>query len=269
MLGKDALHSQGREYLALVTLAFVEALDAAKNMEEMFRALECAANSLGFEGVSFTYIPPVILHNLESTSPVFIKSTSFSDGFISHYDEESLGEHDFVIKRVLESDFQPVHWWQEVERRRLTREEKYVVDVARQDYEIENAISIPTYKRDDGVAGITVTSNERKYYFDKLFDERIDVLKRLSRLFSDRMILNPQYQANFLKPFLANLSYTEKQVIILLGNGEPLKKAAKKLNISYGYACNVMEKLKAKFGNVTREQLFYLAGVMNFHNLEG
>jgi DNA-binding CsgD family transcriptional regulator len=267
MFSENHSHSHGRGRYALVALDFIEQLDSAQTMEEMFQVLERTANQLGFEGVSYTYIPPVILNNLEISSPIFVKSDSFSDGFICHYEEENLGEHDFVIKRVQESDFQPVHWWQEVERRRLTGQEKYVVDVARSDYDIENAISIPTYKRDDGVAGITITSQERKYYFDKLFDERINIFKQLCRIFSDRIMLNPKYHVQFVKPFLDTLSYTEKQVLIALANGIPLKKAASQLKISPGYASNVMEKLKSKFGNVSRDQLFYLAGVMNITEL--
>lgn len=259
--------SQGREQFALVTLEFIEQLDNAANMGALFQALERAANQLGFEGVSYTYIPPQILNNLETSSPVFVKSDSFSDGFITHYEEDHLGEHDFVIKRVLENDFVPVHWQQEIERRRLSHQEKRVVEIARNDYDIENAISIPTYKRDDGVAGITVISRERKYFFDKLFDERIKLFSRLCRIFSDRITLNPEYQVNFVKPFLNSLTFTEKQLLLLLASGVPLKKAAYQLNVSYGYAGNVMDKLRAKFGDITRERLFYLAGVMKFHRL--
>ena len=267
MTSKEDLPPQGSERHPLIALDFIEQLDNAVNLEGLFLALERAANQLGFEGVSYTYIPPLILNNLEASSPVFIKTDSFSDGFITQYEQDHLGEHDFVIKRVLENDFLPVHWQQEVERRRLNRQEKRVVEIARNDYDIENAISIPTYKRDDGVAGITVTSQENKYFFDKLFDERIKLFSRLCRIFSDRITLNPDYQVNFVKPFLSTLSCTERSLLLLVAEGVPLKKAADRLNISYGYSSNVMDKLRVKFGDVSRERLFYLAGVMKFHQM--
>lgn len=91
----------------------------------------------------------------------------------------------------------------------------------------------------------------------------------LCRIFSDRMILTTQYHANFIIPFLKSLSHTEKKLLLLLANGMHLKKATAQINIKYGYACNVMERLRAKFGGVSREQLFYTAGTMHFHHLIG
>lgn len=266
-MNMDINSLQGRDTYSNLIFDFIESLDEAQSMNQLFQALESVANKLGFEGVSYTYIPPVILNNLQENSPVFVKSDSFSDDFITHYEEDNLGEHDFVIKCVLNNDLQPVHWWQAVEQRRVDKQEKRLIEIARSDYNIENAISIPTFKNGDSIAGVSITSSDNKYYFDKLFDERIKIFGRLCRIFSDRIILTPQYQAKFYLPFLKKLSYTEKQLLLLLAQGIPLKKAAEKANIKYGYAGNVVEKLRMKFGNVTREQLLYIAGVIRFHSL--
>lgn len=263
----DVNSLQGSNAYANMVLDFIESLDNSKTMSDLFHSLEVVANQLGFEGVSYTYIPPVILNNLQENSPVFVKSDAFSDGFISQYEEDNLGEHDFVIKCVLNNDLKPVHWWQAVEQRRVDRDEKRLIEIARSDYQIENAISIPTFKNGDSIAGVSITSSEDKYYFDKLFDERIQLFGRLCRIFSDRIILTPQYQANFYLPFLKKLSFTEKQLLLLLAEGVPLKRAAEKANIKYKYAGNVVERLRVKFGDVSRERLFYIAGLIRFHSL--
>lgn len=251
----------------LILLDYIDALDIAENLDELFAALQKAAFQLGFDGISYTYIPAVIIGALGDIPPVFKVSESFNPKFIDHYAEALFGEDDFTIKRITAGDLTPMNWWAEARNKTITSDEKHVIEVARDDYQLQNGLSIPTYSQNGSIAGVSAISFDKDQHFSRLCGENTRLLQKIARLFSDRVIASPDYHANFYLPFLQKLSFTQKSVLRLLSQGVHLKQIAARLNISYKYASNVVDQLREKFGSVSRERLLYLAGLMQFEEL--
>ena len=245
----------------------MEELDQADELQSMFTALENAACRLGFDGVLYSYVPSVVSESLEKYSPVFIKTDSYDNAYIQHYMEAGFAEHDFTVKRISAGVLQPINWWQEVENKTLSCKEKHIIDVARHDYHLCHGATIPTLYNIDGAAGISVISLDRSQSFTTLYQNNLKSLRTIGRHFSDRVLLSAKYRGGFYLPFLQKLSATQQQVLKGLALGQHLKKIAADLNISYRYACNVVDQLREKFGHVSRERMMYMAGLMGFDAL--
>ena len=253
--------------LESVLTDFLEKIGLATNINDMFAALERAAISLGFDNISYTYVPSVIGNNLYQLSPIFLISQSYETKFISHYVSEKLGQDDFTIKRIKHGDMTPMNWWGEAKMKTLTHKEQKVIEIARNDYGIRHGITIPTYSSNKGIAGISVTSSESNEVFSLLCKERLKTIKAISQIFNDRVLISPEILNNFMHPFLQKLTDTEKAVLKKLSQGVAPKKIAHDLNSSQKYVNNVIAILRIKFGGITRDQLLYAAGLMAFDEL--
>ena len=246
---------------------FLERIGLATNINDMFAALERAAILLGFDNISYTYVPLVIGNNLYQLSPIFLVSQSYETRFISHYVSEKLGQDDFTIKRIQNGDMSPMNWWEEAKKKTLSHKEQRVIEIARNDYGIRHGITIPTYSNNNGIAGVSVTSSESNAVFSLLCKERLTTIKAISQIFSDRVLISPKIRQNFMTPFLQKLTDMEKNVLKKLSQGFAPKIIAYELNSSQKYVNNVIATLRVKFGNITRDQLLYAAGLMAFDEL--
>lgn len=253
----------------LLFMDFIEDLDEAKNLDELFEALEKLSQLLGFECISYTYVPEAIGGSLERFAPIFKISKNYEQKFIDHYVHESFAEQDFTIKRIKQGDLSPMVWWHEAGKGAISDQEKKVIEVAREDYGLRNGLSIPTLSRGGSIAGVSVICREKDKPFAKLMQDNIRLLRHASIIFSDRVLARENYYSVFFSPLLERLSDTEKQLLQGLVKGMHLKQLAPELGISYKYAGNAMEKLRTKLGHVTREQLLYMVGTMDVSSLQG
>ena len=83
-----------------VLLDFINEIDVAVDLDSHFLALEKAATALGFENVSYTYVPSVLGKSLQQFAPVFKLSRTYNMAFIERYSQEMFAQHDFTIKRI-------------------------------------------------------------------------------------------------------------------------------------------------------------------------
>jgi hypothetical protein len=250
-----------------VLIEFINEIDTATDLDTHFEALEKAVAALGFENVSYTYVPSVLGNSLQRYAPVFKLSRFYNMAFIEHYSQEMFAQHDFTIKRIQSGDLRPMNWWEEADRKVLDSNEKHVIEVARQDYGIRHGISLPTFSDGASIAGVSVTSPDSDHHFDLLYTERLDTMRKIARIFSDRVLIMPQNRASFLLPILERLSQTEKMLLQKLSQGKVLKTAATEIGIGHRYAGDVVERLRGKLGNISREQLLYIAGMLEFSKL--
>ena len=250
-----------------ILLDFIKAADSTNDIDTLFKALEKAALDLGYDTISYTYIPSCLVETIPQFSPIFKISQSFDTRFIEHYATENFAAHDFTIKRINEGSLEPMVWWDEANKGILSRKEKRVIDVARTDYGMRHGISIPTYSNRSDMAGVSLTSSESDHHFLLLRTESLAAIRNISRIFSDRVLAIPHVNNVFLAPLLASLSATEKLILQGLCKGASLKIVACELNISHKYAGNVVESLRRKLGNISRDRLLYIAGLIEFHSL--
>jgi len=247
-----------------VLLDFINEIDTAVDLDSHFQALEKAATELGFENVSYTYVPSVLGNSLQQFAPVFKLSRSYNLAFIEHYSLANFAQHDFTIKRIRGGDLRPMSWWEEAGRKALSGEEQHVIDVAREDYGIRHGLSLPTFSDGASIAGVSVTSPDSDHHFELLDTERRETMRKIARIFSDRVLVMPQNRAAFLLPILERMSLTEKLLLKTLAQDKTLKAAAAELNISFRYAGDVFERLRSKLGNISRDQLLYIASMLEF-----
>jgi DNA-binding CsgD family transcriptional regulator len=159
-------------------------------------------------------------------------------------------------------------WWREAEDKRLTPSELEVITVARQEYGIHQGISVPTFTDGYNIAGVSVTREEMDGGFDQLCAERGDYLRKMSLMFSDRVLCLSEARTVFMAPLLQSLSTTEKRVLCALAKGCNLKAVCQEMKLDYKYVANsVIKNLRKKFGNVSRDTLMYEAGILNITHL--
>jgi len=254
--------------LQQVFLDFCDDLYACRDVDGMFAALEKAVQAMGFDNLSYTYVPGALGQSLTQLAPIFKLSRTYNTRFIQHYSEAKFGKDDFTIKRIMQGDLTPMVWWEEAGDKRLTQSELEVIAVAREDYGICHGVSVPTFTDRRSIAGVSVTREETDASFDQLWRERGDYLRKMSIMFSDRVLCMTEVKALFMAPILQSLSPTEKQVLCELAKGRNVKAVCQELHLDYKYVANsVLKSLRKKFGNVTRDTLMYEAGLLNITHL--
>lgn len=242
-------------------LDFADGLYATSNLDEMFALLETAILKLGFDGVSYTYVPRVIADSDIQVKPVFKVSREYNKKFIDHYTEANFSKDDFTIKRILSGNLSPIIWWQECDNGRLVKDEINVITVARADYRIQHGISFPTYTDGSGFAGVSVVSCENDKSFYILCSENTNLVRRMSFMFSDRVLSRPEFFSPFYTPFIEQLTSTEKLVLNGLISGTSIKKIAADAGRDYKYIANfVIPALRKRFGNINRNKLLVEIG---------
>jgi Autoinducer binding domain. len=254
--------------LQQVFLDYCETLYSAQDIDTMFAGLEKAVQAMGFDNVSYTYVPSALGQSLHQLAPIFKISRGYNTKFIQHYSEARFGKDDFTIKRITGGDLTPMIWWREAKDKRLNKSEQEVIEVARQDYGIYQGVSLPTYTDGRSIAGVSITREERDVDFDQLYKERGAYLRKMAMMFSDRVLCLTEARAVFMMPIIQSLSLTEKQVLCELAKGRNLKAVCLELKLDYKYVANsVIKSLRKKFGNVTRDTLMYEAGLLDIARL--
>ena len=87
-----------------ILMGFVERLYAASDIDSLFNALEWAVKQLGFDHVSYTYVPDLLNRLLGDLSPVFKLSEAYPVDFIDQYAACNFGQHDFTIKKISQGE---------------------------------------------------------------------------------------------------------------------------------------------------------------------
>ncbi|MDD5393254.1 MAG: hypothetical protein PHE17_09565 [Thiothrix sp.] len=142
-----------------------------------------------------------------------------------------------------------------------------MIALARADYGIRNALTIPTMTNKDGIAGASIISSEHDAPFALLKQEKLDTLFLITRAFHSCVLAEQQLSKQFLRPFLASLNQKEIDILRHLARGEPFKRIEYSVDVaSYRVAANILDKLRGKFGGITRDRLMFLVGLLHLLN---
>lgn len=136
-------------------------LYACNSVNDQFDVYSKYVTKLGFEGCSYAFIPHVVLDtNLhKKESPIFFKSREFSETFLAEYTEQRFDQNDFTIRAIRENILHPLDWQASLHSNYLTDKEKDVIQIARSDHGICNAISIPIENNKAGISGVSLTTS--------------------------------------------------------------------------------------------------------------
>ena len=251
---------------------FVEELYSANSLWERFYIYQKYVNRLGFYSASYTFIPSIQLD--QPLPPIFLYTSEFPKGFLQQYTEQNLARHDFTLRLARDYKVAPsLNWcepldWREHEvSGKLLPQEAAVIEQARVDYGIINAVSIPTMMSEAGVAGMSIISHENDCLFEKLKVKSLPTLLSCSQIFHDMNYASSDLNYAFLMPFIQNLKPKEIQILRYLASGKNLKAIEDSTGISYGYASNLLNELRARLGGISRDKLMYLIGAVNLFNL--
>lgn len=236
-------------------------LRSVSTLTERFSYYTRCVDALGFDGVTYTYVPNVSLSTLAHFPPVFLRTDDYPIGFLEHYAAERLDQYDFTIRKVKSNDLSPMDWREHELSGLVSEKESAVIALAREDYGIRNALSIPTMLWTAGGSGVSVISHERDEVFAKLKRERLETLVRCSQAFHDVSFSSAELPRVFIRPFRDSLKPKELQILNHLANGKHLKTIGQ--GISYQYAARVLDELRARMGGITKDRLMYLVGQLN------
>lgn len=245
---------------------FVDDLYRVETVRERFHVYETYITGLGFDGATYTFFPSVLWQLSNTFSPIFLHTQEYPTAFLNHYAQANFHEQDFTIRLGHSAHVPLIMDWREHEVQGLvTRDENVVIQIAREEYGIRNALTIPTLRPKSGIGGMSVISTEKDAIFQKLKQENLETLLRCTQLFHDISFHNAKSSAMFVQPFLKTLKPKEIQILKHLALGYPLKQIDQ--GISYRYAANRLDELRARMGGITKDKLMYLIGQLHLLDL--
>ncbi len=235
-------------------------------LDERFKIFEKYVQTLGFEGVSYTFMPEFYLKDDYQQAPAFMSSELFPRSFIEQYTDDRFDKNDFTVRRIKSKQLRPMDWQMCGRSDELSQEEKNVITTADHEHGIKNAISIPTMSKEVGIAGASIISTVSNTDFQKLKDEKLETLRLCTRFFHD----STQNQSTsrpariFVLPLLTTLNPKEIYILRYLATGQSLKNISFTTDIvTYNYAKNVLHELRKKFGGISKDKLMYIIGLFN------
>ena len=238
-------------------------LYGASSPEAEFQITVRYVTQLGFDGLLYCYIPSLLVDKKLAFDPVFNVSDSYSAQFLTHYEEAGFAEHDFAIKRVVTGQADIIDWWQEEKRNTINDQEKEVILVAREDYGIRNGITLPTMINNVGFAGASLISESSTPGFSLLSNESLATAKIIVQTYHNKLFNSPRSQQKFILPVLDRLNDTDRKVLKYLIRHKTMSRVKDVTGVSFHYANRVVERLRSKLGDISRNELVYYAGLLN------
>jgi len=228
----------------------------------LFSVMEDKINALGFDGVLYSFYPKPMYMN-QNIQPVLQHSGSFTP-FIGRYVEKNYGNRDFVLRMALQGRTDPVDWWQEIEQGNVSPEEQEVTQDARDNFGIQNGLSIPVLYGTFAIAGISVISSESdKAKFQALKAQSLDSLCDIATNYHSEVIKSTKELHFFILPLLESLNDTKRKVLKHLVSGQPMKTIEDIHGVKQRYAEKVLLDIRKEFGGITANELIYILGMIN------
>lgn len=241
---------------------FINELYAGRSFNERFIIYDKYVKKLGFEAVAYSLMPRMQLESCFKVDLVFHCSDSFSTDFLDHYTTEQLIQDDFTVRRICNNILLPMDWREYELTKQLRPKEESLIKLAREDYGINNGLSIPTMNNEAGFSGASIVSSEKDASFKKLKRENADALAFITHRFHESNFKSSKLPREFVTPFLERLTPNEFGILSHLASGQHFQKIENSIKIaSYKVASNALRNLiNNKFNSITKERLMYLCG---------
>ena len=249
-------------------LNFVSRIDNCKDFDECFHELTVEAKRLGFDGVLYTYMPRLFTDKNVDFQPIMRVSENYGMDYLQHYQEHNFVAYDHMVAAAQRGEDRIADWFYEAETIPLTGKSLEVLETARK-YGIRNGLSFPTFLSEQVFAGASFICRKDDEFFKSVCRPNAQLIRVLAEIFHYKVIAEQHYQEVFIVPFLQKLSPTKRQVLKLLAAGKAPKQIADKLNKTIKYTQNLIGEIRKDFGNVPRDRLMYLAGVLDIEMAVG
>jgi len=235
------------------------------SLSSRFSIFEKYVQILGFEGVSYTFMPEFSLKKDIQRAPVFMSSKLFPCSFIEQYTHDRMDQNDFTVRRIKTKQLAPMDWQEFKYSDELSHAEKTIISIAKYDHNVKNALSIPTMSEDRGIAGASIVSTAKNAEFNQLKKENLETLSICTQLFHDATVnMSEASLADiFVIPLLIEMKPKEITILRYFASGKPLKNIYDTTGISYSYASNLLAELRQRLGGISNEKLMYIIGLFN------
>jgi len=247
-------------------LDFVSRIDRAKDFNECFHELTLEAEKLGFDGVLYTYTPFFFTDDNVDFQPIMRVSENYGTDYLQYYQEHNYVAYDHMVAAAQNGEDRIVDWFFEAETIPLIGKPLEVLETARK-FGIRNGLSFPTHLSKQAFAGASFISRKDDEFFKSECLPNAQLIRVLAEIFHYKVITEQHYQEVFIVPFLQQLSSTKLKVLKLLALGRMPKQIASDLGKTTKYIQNLIGEIRKDFGNVPRDRLLYLAGVLDIETL--
>lgn len=231
----------------------------AQSCEEKFSILEKITEDSGFDGVLYTFIPK--LSRLINLRPFFQFSNSYKK-IVENYQLNNFSQNDFILRLLEEGISKPIDWWEVSRTLKLSKEEEHVNYVTRNQFGVIKGISFPTLNSDLGLAGVSIISFNPNYENKKIEEKTLTNLHKSIRIYHDHMMIHQDDRYQFILPLLNSLTAKQKIVIKHLISGQPMKNI-EGFGVTERYGEKLLYELRKNFGDITKNELIYLLGLLN------
>lgn len=238
---------------------YLSTMSSAETLEQGFSALENFVCSLGFDAITYSAMP-TSLGEPGLFQPVFLSSSDFSSGFLTHYDEAALWQDDFTIERIQQGNLAPVDWNKSLRSNQLSKVQKDVINIAKHDYGIVNAVSIPTQSDSHVIAGASITSCNAGAGYDHLIKENLQTAQGAVHRFHQFVFHKPDTTQRFYKPLIDSFTEAEKRVLIFSAMGRPLKQSRDFIDLSPTRTSNILRDIRQRLNVANSNELFLKVG---------
>lgn len=241
---------------------FINDLYSSLSFDTAFDVYDKQVQALGFGGALYAFIPKVLFEGDLCVAPIFKISDTRDPNYLKHYIEASFEKDDFTLQSVINGRAMMLDWWKEEKKGLLMPAERNVILTAKEDYKMNNGITIPTMNNQRGIAGASVISEDKSSSYELLVAENSQALELCTQVFHQHVMAHPQIFNYFLLPILEKLTATEKRLLPYIANGLPMKAINLTPTISEKYADKLLRSIREKFGNISKGRLIYYIGLL-------
>lgn len=259
----DIVHKNNEGYK--VVADFAVALMDAECIDHQFETYLVAIGRLGFDGAAYSYIPKFALETQVNVAPVFLISPSYPVDFLEHYGSKRMDKDDFTIKSIVAGHTEPMDWWLVENKGLLSKAERGVINIARQEYRILNGLSIPTQSDMHAIAGASLISMEADRIYRLISVENRRFATWITQMFHGAV----RGQRNFMPRFLGRYLdvFTEKETLVarqLIARGTFSGVPGMSDRNSYAAFDRLRKKLSGPNAvrQLSSEQILYLLGTL-------
>ncbi len=243
---------------------FVSQLYLLNLLDERFDLYQMVVSEMGFDAVCFSFEPHSFIKPKIQYPPIFKISTKFPPDFIKIYSEEKWFKHDFTIREISEGNLQAKDWKQKEHSGELKDKEIALIQLARKQFKINNAITIPTMNNTIGMAGSSILSFGNDDNFTSLKQKNLNTLIVCSRVFSDIILQQPSdFSRTFVFPNLPQITPKERIVLRDLVSQKSLQQLGVAEGMSESTVSNHLSRLCKKFKVRKTSDLKYLLISLN------
>ena len=228
---------------------FVSNLYADNSLKNRFNLYDNLVRSLGFDAVCYSFIPRPELKEELKSPPIFEYSKQFPTDFMDRYEKDDFYNKDFTIREIKAGNLIPKDWKTYELTGDLSDEEINVIRVAREEYGINNALSIPTMNNQLGIAGASLISSKSDKGYQQVICNHQQTLVNCTRIFNDVIMQHASSDVakTFVLTTLPNLTTKQEKVLRTLLNGTLQKNIGLELGMSQSAVENHLLNLRNLF----------------------